>query len=180
MSKIGSNPVLIDPEVKVTLKDNEAFFQGPKGELKLQLPKEIEIKIIKNTASFYNRNVNKKSRSLHGLTRMLFANAVYGVKNLWEKTLEIHGVGFRVKPEGKDLVFQIGYSHPVIFKVPDSTTATIKGNKILISGVDKQQVGEVAGAIRRIRKPDKYKGKGIRYQGEVIKLKPGKKAKTTA
>ena len=170
----------MDPEVKVTAVDNELTFQGPKGELKLNLAKEIKLEIKDNWAVFTNKMPNKKTRALHGLTRMLFANALHGVKNLWTRTLEIHGVGFRVKQEGQNLVFQIGFSHPVTFVVPSNVTATIKGNKITISGVDKQQVGEVAAAIKRIRKPDKYKGKGIRYEGEIIKLKPGKKAKTAA
>lgn len=172
--------MIIDQEVKVTLHEDEAHFQGPKGELKLPLPKAIKIEIKDNQATFVNKNPSKKTKAMHGLIRMLFANAVYGVKNLWTKTLEIHGVGFRVKQEGQTLVFQIGYSHPVTFSVPPFLTTTVKGNKIIIAGVDKQQVGEIAAAIKRIRKPDKYKGKGIRYEGEVIKLKPGKKAKTTA
>lgn len=180
MSKIGNNPVIIDKEVKVTLHEDAVHFQGQKGELKLALPKAIRLEIKDNQAVFVNKQPTKKTKAMHGLVRMLFANAVYGVKNLWTKTLEIHGVGFRVKQEGQNLVFQIGYSHPVIFTVPQLLTATVKGNKIIIAGVDKQQVGETAAAIKRIRKPDKYKGKGIRYEGEVIKLKPGKKAKTAA
>lgn len=180
MSKIGNNPVIIDQEVKVTLQEREVHIQGAKGEMTLPLPKKIKLTINENTATFVNTDPNKKTRALHGLTRMLFANAVAGVKEPWSKTLEIHGVGFRVKQEGQNLVFQIGFSHPVTFAVPPQVTATIKGNKITISGIDKQQVGEVAAAIKRLRKPDKYKGKGIRYEGEVIKLKPGKKAKTAA
>ena len=166
----------MDPEVKVTVNDNEVTFQGPKGELKLTLAKEIGLQIKDNQAIFTNKKPNKKTRALHGLTRMLFANAILGVKSLWTKTLEIQGVGFRVKQEGQNLVFQIGFSHPVVFTVPSNVTATIKGSKITISGVDKQQVGEIAAAIKRIRKPDKYKGKGIRYSDEVIRKKIGKAA----
>ena len=180
MSKIGNNPVIIEKEVQITTVGNEVTVKGSKGELSLKLPKAIKLEIKDNQAHFTNVKPSKKSRALHGLTRMLFANAASGVINLWEKTLEIHGVGFRVKQEADNLVFQIGYSHPVNFKVPQGVLATVKGSKIVIAGVNKQQVGEVAAAIKRIRKPDKYKGKGIRYQGEVIKLKPGKKAKTTA
>ena len=180
MSKIGNNPVIIDPQVQVTLVANDITVKGPKGELSLKLPKAIKLEIKENQAHFTNPKPTKKSRAIHGLTRMLFANAVFGVKDLWEKTLEIHGVGFRVKQEADNLVFQVGYSHPVNFKVPQGVIATVKGTKVTISGVDKQKVGEIAAAIKRIRKPDKYKGKGLRYQGEIIKLKPGKKAKTTA
>lgn len=180
MSKIGNNPVIIDQEVTVIFNDNEVSFKGPKGEMKLNLAKEIEIKIKDGQAFFSNKVVNKKTRALHGLTRMLFSNAVLGVKTPWEKTLEIQGVGFRVKQEGENLVFQVGFSHPVVFKLPPGVVSTVKGNKIVISGVNKQLVGEVAASIKRIRRPDKYKGKGIRYLGEVIKLKPGKKAKTAA
>lgn len=180
MSKIGNNPVVIDPEVKITLHEQQIHLQGPKGEIKLNLPKEIKISLKENLAILENLHTTKRTMALHGLFRMLLANAVYGVKNLWTKTLEIHGVGFRVKQEAENLVFQIGYSHPVTFAVPQPLIATVKGNKITIAGVDKQLVGEVAATIKRIRKPDKYKGKGIRYEGEIIKLKPGKKARTTA
>lgn len=180
MSKIGTSPVKIPDEVKVAKNGQEYCFQGPKGELKLSFPKEIGIEIKEGIATFVNQSSDIKSRALHGLVRMLFANAVSGVLNLWEKTLKIHGVGYRVKQEGDNLVFQIGYSHPVVFNVPKEVMSTVKGSKIVIAGVDKQKVGEVAAKIKQIRKPDKYKGKGIRYQGEIIKLKPGKKAKTAA
>ena len=180
MSKIGSNPVIIPDEVTITLEGNKALFKGPKGEANMLLPKEIKVEIKEKQVIFTNQKTDKPSKALHGLTRMLFANYVQGVKELWQKGLEIHGVGYRAKIEGTTISFQIGYSHPVNYEIPKDVNITLKGNKILVEGIDKQRVGEVGAIIKRIRKPDKYKGKGIRYAGEILKLKPGKKAKTTA
>lgn len=180
MSKIGSNPVIIPEEVTITLDENKALFKGPKGEISMTIPKPIKVEIKDNAAIFTNQRTDKPSKALHGLIRMLFANYANGVKELWQKGLEIHGVGYRAKIEGNNIVFQVGYSHPVNFEIPSDVTIALKGNKITVEGIDKQRVGEVAAMIKRIRKPDKYKGKGIRYAGEVLKLKPGKKAKTAA
>jgi len=178
MSKIGNSPLPIVEAVTVTFNGREALIKGPKGEAKLTLPKSIKVELKENLLYFTNLGTDKKSQALHGLIRTLMANYVLGVKELWKKTLEIHGVGFRAKLEGNKVVFQLGFSHPVEFMVPTDVTVAVNGNKVIVSGIDKQRVGEVAAIIKQIRRPDKYKGKGFRYEGEVLKLKPGKKAKT--
>jgi len=178
MSKIGNNPLPIAESVTVTINGREALIKGPKGEAKLTLPKSIKTEIKENVLYFTNVATDKKSHAMHGLIRTLMANYIVGVKDLWQKTLEIHGVGFRGKLEGGKVVFQLGFSHPVEFVIPSDVTIAVNGNKVVVSGIDKQRVGEVAAMVKEIRKPDKYKGKGLRYAGEVLKLKPGKKAKT--
>lgn len=180
MSKIGRQPIILDPEVTATLAERVITIKGPKGEAKLDIPRVIKTEIKDNKISFVNSKDDKKSRALHGLIRTLLANFVSGVKTPWQKTLEIHGVGFRAKLEGNKIVFNLGFSHPVNFEVPPDVSVNITGNNLVVSGINKQRVGEVSAAIKRIRRPDKYKGKGLRYKGEVLKLKPGKKAKTAA
>jgi large subunit ribosomal protein L6 len=126
-------------------------------------------------------NNSKFQKSLHGLFRSLIANAVAGVETPWEKKLEVAGTGFNVKMQGEDLVFKVGYNHPVIFKKVEGVKYTVEGNtKVQVKSIDKQLVGEIAYKIKMIRKPDVYKGKGIKYEGEKLRIKPGKKAKTTA
>jgi len=178
MSKIGNSPLTIAESVTVTFAGNEALIKGPKGEAKLVLPKSIKTQVKENVLYFTNVGTDKKSQAMHGLIRTLMANYIVGVKELWQKTLEIHGVGFRAKLEGNKVIFQLGFSHPVEFVVPSDVTIAVNGNKVVVSGINKQRVGEIAAIIKQIRRPDKYKGKGLRYAGEVLKLKPGKKAKT--
>ncbi len=180
MSKIGDKPIVILDGVSVVKKDDQIQIKGPFGETSLNVPKGIEIRVEKQQLLVERKGSTKRERALHGLTRMLLANAVKGVVEPWEKVLEIHGTGYKAAKEGENLVLKLGFSHPVHFSIPKDIAVEIKGNKIHIKGIDKQRVGEVAAKIRKIRQPDKYKGKGIRYMGEILRLKPGKKAKTTA
>lgn len=176
MSKIGQAPVEIVDGVTVEIKDSVVYVKGSKGELTVDVPKSITVKIEDNTLYCERKSEEKKVKALHGLIRSLIANAIHGVSELWTKKLEVVGTGYRVKMEGKDLEFELGLSHKVDFKQPEDVTFSVEGSIVTISGIDKQRVGEVANQIKILRKPDAYKGKGIRYEGEYIKLKPGKKA----
>ncbi|OGK29458.1 50S ribosomal protein L6 [Candidatus Roizmanbacteria bacterium RIFCSPLOWO2_01_FULL_42_14] len=178
MSKIGNKPINIEESVEVEISNALVNVKGPEGELTVNIPKEITATRVDKDILFQRLSEAKKVRSLHGLIRSLVANAVLGVTKPWEKTLEVVGTGYRVKLKGKNLVFEVGYSHPVEFHEVQGLTYIVDGNKVTISGIDKQLVGEVAHKVKSIRKPDPYKGKGIRYSGELIRLKPGKKAKT--
>lgn len=178
MSKIGFKQIVIPSSVQVTEDGSTVTVKGGKGELSLQLPPGVTIEINSGVINVKRANDRKETRALHGLFRSLLANAVHGVENLWEKRLQIVGTGYNVKMEGEDLVFKVGYSHLVRFKKLPGVAYKVDGsNKVIVSGIDRQLVGEVAYRIKCIRKPDPYKGKGIRYEGEEVKLKPGKKAK---
>lgn len=178
MSRIGNQPVQITDGTQVTLGDTTMHVKGAHGEITIPVPHEIKIKQVDNTLIFERVNDIKETKALHGLLRCLGQNAVMGVQKPWEKKLEVIGTGYRVKLQGKDLLFEVGFSHPVNFPSVDGIQYMVQGQVITVSGADKQLVGEVANKIKSIRKPDPYKGKGIRYEGEHIKLKPGKKAKT--
>lgn len=179
MSKIGENPITIGNGVTVIIENDTVLVKGMKGELVVPIPSGISVSQQDGLLKVERQNNTKRIHSMHGLIRSLIANAVTGVNEPWKKTLEIVGTGYRVKPQGQDLLLELGYSHNVIFKRPENIEFKIEGNnKIHVIGIDKQYVGEVAFKIKSIRKPDAYKGKGVRYQGEYIKLKPGKKAKT--
>lgn len=178
MSKIGYKAITVPGSVQINIDTNEATIKGSKGELKVQIPKNISIESAEGVINVKRGNERKDVKALHGLFRSLVSNAVTGVETMWEKRLHIMGTGFNVKMEGEDLVFKIGFSHPVKFKKVEGITYKVEGNnKVVVSGIDKQLVGQIAYQIKCIRKPDAYKGKGIRYEGEVVKLKPGKKAK---
>lgn len=178
MSKIGELPIVVGQEVEVQIKDGEVFVKGPAGSINIEIPRQIEVVMQEKTISVKRRRNNSKTVALHGLIRTLINNAVVGVKNPWKKTLEVVGTGYRAKMQGEDIVFEVGYSHPVIFSKREGVSLSVEGkNKVIVSGVDRQLVGEVAKQIKMIKKPDPYKGKGLRYEGEYIKLKPGKKAK---
>jgi len=153
-------------------------IKGKEGQLSIEIPKNIEV-VKKNSLILIKRKSDdSKMKSLHGLVRSLIYNAILGVNKLWEKRLKVVGTGYRAKLQGDNLVLEVGYSHPVIFKKIEGISLLIEGtNKIIIKGVDKQLVGQVAYQITSIKKPDPYKGKGIQYEGEKIKLKPGKKEK---
>lgn len=181
MSKIGQKAIPVSGSVQLTIQDNAILVKGPKGEMKVVFPGNISV-VKENDTLIVKRDGNStKSKADHGLFRSLIANAVSGVENLWTKNLEVVGTGFNVKLQGQDLIFKIGYSHPVIFKKIEGITYQVDGNnKCIVSGIDKQLVGQTAFQIKLLRKPDVYKGKGIRYEGEVVRIKPGKKAKTTA
>lgn len=180
MSKIGNLPIQVPGTVEIKIEQDSIYIKGREGELRFNLPKALKIHLEGEKLILDAANAEKKTKSLHGLYRQLIFNAVKGVETPWLKKLEVVGTGFNVKLQGEDLVFKIGYSHPVIFKKHPKTKYQVEGsNKVVILGIDKQTVGEVAYQIKILKTPDAYKGKGIRYEGEIIKLKPGKKVKTT-
>ena len=178
MSRIGKKPIAIPAGVDVKLNGTEITVKGPKGELKNTLRPEMEI-VIENSEIIVKRpNDDQTNRSLHGLTRTLIANMVEGVTEGFKKELDINGVGYRVQKQGKNLVMNLGYSHQVIMEEPAGLTIDVPSpNKIIVSGSDKQAVGQLAAQIREKRPPEPYKGKGIKYVDEHIRRKEGKAAK---
>lgn len=178
MSKIGEKAIILSNTVNLTVNDNQVRIKGPQGEMSFVVPIELSLVREGNNLVINRKNNDKKVRSVHGLYRQLIGNAVLGVEKPWEKKLEIVGTGYTVKLQGEDLVFKIGYSHLVTFKKQPGIKYQVEGNnKVTVLGHDKQMVGQVAYQIKMIRKPDVYKGKGIRYLGEKLRIKPGKKAK---
>lgn len=179
MSKIGQNPIPLTQAVQIDIQNHTIAVKGPKGQMAIELPTYLSAIKQEDTLVISRKNDSKRQKSAHGLFRSLLANAVAGVQEEWSKRLEIMGTGFNVKMQGKNLAMKLGFSHPVIYEAPDDIRFATEGNTlIIVSGIDKQRVGEIAHQIRSIKKPDAYKGKGIRYEGEHIRLKPGKKAKT--
>lgn len=183
MSRIGTQPITVPSGVTIDVAaDNLVTVRGPKGELKQEIARELEIKIEDGTLTVARPNNNYRMRGQHGLARTLINNMVVGVTSGHKKELDIIGVGFRVAAEGQGLNFAIGYSHPVkVAAVPGinfTVTADDKTRqqRVAVEGIDKALVGQIAADIRKIRKPDAYKGKGIRYAGEVVRLKAGKRA----
>ena len=179
MSRIGRLPVEIPAGVEITVAENNVVtVKGPKGTLTESLPGEMDIKVENNQVVVTRPNDLKKMKSLHGLTRTLVANMVTGVTKGYEKVLEINGVGYRAQKQGKKLILSLGYSHPVEMEDPEGLESVLDGqNKITIKGIDKQKVGQYAAEIREKRKPEPYKGKGIKYADEVIRRKVGKTGK---
>ncbi len=179
MSRIGIKPVNIPANVEVSVDDhNYAVVKGPKGQIEQQLPKEMKIEVVDSVISVSRPNDQKENRSLHGLTRTLISNMVVGVTDGFSKTLEIVGVGYRAQKQGTKLVLNLGYSHPVEMEDPNGIETVVEGtNKITIKGIDKQQVGNYSAVIRDWRKPEPYKGKGIKYSNEIVRRKAGKTGK---
>ncbi len=179
MSRIGRLPVPVPAGVDVTIDGRDVTVKGPKGTLTHTVPEPISISRNDDGALVVARpNDERESRSLHGLTRTLLANLITGVTQGYTKDLEIVGTGYRVLAKGADLEFALGFSHPVTVTAPEGITFTVNGaTKFSVSGIDKQQVGEVAANIRKIRKPEPYKGKGVRYAGEQVRRKVGKAGK---
>ena len=179
MSRIGRLPVPVPSGVEVTLDGQHVTVKGPKGTLTHTVAEPITIeKRDDGTLLVVRPDDERESRSLHGLTRSLVANMVIGVTDGYSKAMEIRGVGYRVAAKGSDLEFALGYSHPVPVQAPEGITFQVSSpTRFVVSGIDKQKVGEVAANIRKLRKPDPYKGKGVRYEGEQIKLKVGKTGK---
>ncbi|MCD8153805.1 MAG: 50S ribosomal protein L6 [Clostridiales bacterium] len=178
MSRIGRLPVAIPAGVEVTLAEgNVVTVKGPKGTLERALPKEMEIKIEDGHVTVARPNDLKRMKSLHGLTRSLIHNMVVGVSEGYSKTLEINGVGYRAQKQGRKLVLNLGYSHPVEMEDPEGIESKVDGNKIIVSGISKEKVGQYAAEIRDKRRPEPYKGKGIKYADEVIRRKVGKTGK---
>ena len=178
MSRIGKQPIAVPAGVTVTISAaNEVVVKGPKGTLTQSFDSAMNIALEDNQVVVTRPNDLKRNRSLHGLTRTLIANMVEGVTNGFTKVLEINGVGYRAAKQGKKLVLSLGYSHPVEMEDPEGLTTTLEGNKITVAGIDKAAVGQFAAEIRDKRRPEPYKGKGIKYIDEVIRRKEGKTGK---
>ncbi len=178
MSRIGKLPIPLPAGVTVAIDGQNVSVKGPKGELALTISEPIKVTLEDNSVIVSRPDDEAKSKSLHGLSRTLIANNVHGVSTGFTKTLEIIGTGYRAAAKGSNIELALGFSHPVVIEPPKGITLTVEGNiKIIISGVDKQAVGEVAANIRKIRKPEPYKGKGIRYEGERVRRKAGKSGK---
>ena len=178
MSRIGRTPVAIPAGVDVTISGRQVTVKGPLGELSMQVAEPIEVSQSDGTVKVTRPSDEGEIRALHGLSRSLIANMVTGVTDGFRKTLEIVGVGYRVQARGKDLEFSLGFSHPVMVVAPEGITLRVETpTRFVVEGIDKQQVGEVAAYMRKLRKPDPYKGKGVRYQGEQIRRKVGKAGK---
>ena len=179
MSRIGRMPIAVPAGVTVEIaENNKVTVKGPKGTLERVLPSEMEIKLEGAEVVVTRPNDLKRMKSLHGLTRTLINNMVVGVTNGYEKKLEINGVGYRAAKAGKELTLSLGYSHPVVMTDPEGVESTLEGqNVIIITGIDKEKVGQYAAEIRDKRRPEPYKGKGIKYADEVIRRKVGKTGK---
>lgn len=178
MSRIGRMPVTVPAGVEVKVEDGIVTVKGPKGELTQHINKDMQIGMEDGVLTVSRPSDDKVHKSMHGLTRKLIANMVEGVTNGFTKNLEIVGVGYRAAKEGNKLVLNVGYSHPVEIVDPEGITTAVEGTtKISVSGIDIQKVGEHAANIKKVRKPEPYKGKGIRYAGEYIRIKEGKTGK---
>ncbi|SEQ12658.1 large subunit ribosomal protein L6 [Lachnospiraceae bacterium NE2001] len=178
MSRIGKMPIAVPAGVTVDIaENNKVTVKGPKGELSRNLAPEMEIKMDGDVITVSRPNDLKRNRALHGLTRTLLNNMIIGVTEGYKKTLEVNGVGYRASKQGKKLVLNLGYSHPVEMEDPEGLETTVEDNKIIVAGIDKEKVGQYAAEIRSTRAPEPYKGKGIKYDYEVIRRKVGKTGK---
>jgi large subunit ribosomal protein L6 len=179
MSRVGKKPILIPENVEVKVEGQKVTIKGPKGELSREIRSEIKVELKDNQIFIFPVEETKKTKAFWGLTRALLANMIKGVKEGYEKRLEIEGVGFKVSVEGEDLKLFVGFTHPVTIKAPQNIKFSAEKNVITVSGIDKEKVGQISATIRRVNPPEPYKGKGIRYQGEIVRRKVGKKAVTT-
>ena len=178
MSRIGRLPIPIPAGVDIAIDGQQVRVKGPKGELALTVKAPIEAKVEDGQVLVTRPDDERESRSLHGLTRTLIANQIIGVTEGYSKGLEVVGTGYRVAAKGANVEFALGYSHSITVEPPAGISFTVEGvNKLTVSGIDKQAVGEVAANIRKLRKPEPYKGKGVRYAGEVVRRKAGKSGK---
>jgi large subunit ribosomal protein L6 len=178
MSRIGRLPIDIPTGVDITIDGSAVTVKGPKGELSLAVARPIEVKVEDNQVLVTRPDDERESRSLHGLTRTLISNNIVGVTQGYTKGLEVVGTGYRVAAKGTALEFALGYSHSITFEAPAGISFTVEGNnRVTVNGIDKQAVGEVAANIRKLRKPEPYKGKGVRYAGENVRRKAGKSGK---
>ncbi|GAA5147288.1 50S ribosomal protein L6 [Microbacterium pseudoresistens] len=178
MSRIGRLPIEIPAGVTVSVDGRDVSVKGPKGELSLTVAAPIEVAVEEGQVLVTRPDDERESRSLHGLTRTLINNDIIGVTQGYTKGLEVVGTGYRVQQKGSSVEFALGFSHPVLVDAPEGITLTVEGtNKLTVSGISKQAVGEAAANIRKIRKPEPYKGKGVRYAGEVVRRKAGKAGK---
>lgn len=178
MSRIGRMPITVPSGVEVSISGQNVSVKGPKGSLAISVPAPIQVSQADGVITVARPNEERVTRSLHGLSRTLVANLVEGVTNGYSLTINIVGVGYRVAEKGKDLEFQLGYSHPITFPAPEGITYKVESpTKLIISGIDKQLVGETAAKVKKLRKADPYKGKGLRLEGEVVRRKAGKAGK---
>ncbi|HVA61196.1 MAG TPA: 50S ribosomal protein L6 [Mycobacteriales bacterium] len=179
MSRIGRLPIPVPGGVDVAIDGRDVTVKGPKGTLAHTVVAPIDVTRDEDgTLHVIRPNDENRTKALHGLSRTLVANMVVGVTDGYSKTMEIVGTGYRVQPRGSNLEFALGFSHPVLVEAPDGISFTVESpTRFMVSGIDKQKVGEVAAKIRKLRKPDPYKGKGVRYQGEVVRRKAGKAGK---
>jgi large subunit ribosomal protein L6 len=179
MSRIGKKPITVPSGVEVNIDGQDVSVKGPKGALSLTVAEPITVVKAENGELTVARpDDERRNRSLHGLTRTLVANLIVGVTEGYTTKMEIHGVGYRVALKGKDLEFALGYSHPVPIEAPEGISFTVENpTRFSVSGIDKQKVGQISANIRRLRRPDPYKGKGVRYEGEQIRRKVGKTGK---
>ncbi|WP_394278980.1 50S ribosomal protein L6 [Microbacterium sp.] len=178
MSRIGRLPIDIPAGVTVSVAGQDVTVKGPKGELSLTVARPIEVAVEENQVLVTRPDDERDSRALHGLTRTLINNNIIGVTQGYTKGLEVVGTGYRVAQKGTAVEFALGFSHPVLVEAPEGITLTVEGNnKVTVAGISKQAVGEAAANIRKIRKPEPYKGKGVRYAGEVVRRKAGKAGK---
>jgi large subunit ribosomal protein L6 len=179
MSRIGKKPVPIG-KAKVALNGQKVSFDGPKGKLELDVHPQIKVALQGTELIVSRPDDERQSKALHGLTRALLANMVEGVTNGFKKTLELRGVGYKADMKGKNLVLSVGFANPVTVAIPGNLSVKVEPgagdvtNRIVVEGADKQAVGNYAASVRKVRKPEPYKGKGIRYEGEQVKIKPGK------
>jgi len=180
MSRVGKSPVKIPEAVRVTIKDRQVVVSGPRGELSLTLPEKISVSEKEGYLSVHRAAEAKKVKANHGTIRSLINNMVLGVTQGWSKELEVVGTGFRADLSDQKLDLKLGFSHPVVIEPPAGVVFEVTDSKIKISGPDKILVGNLAAKIRKIKPPDVYQGKGVRYSGETVKLKPGKAAKVGA
>ncbi len=176
MSRLGKKPIIIPEGVEVAVEEGVVKVRGPKGELSLKLPPLIKIDSKDRSLSISAQDKSTQASANQGTAVALTKNAIEGVKEGFSKVLKLEGIGFRVSMEGKNLVLNVGFSHPVKFESPEGVAISVEKNIIKISGIDKALVGEAAARIRRIKKPEPYKGKGIRYEDEIVRRKAGKKA----
>ncbi len=180
MSRIGKKPILIPEGTELEMEDNKVKVKGPKGELQKEIRPEIKVEIKDGQVFVLPKTETKKTNAFRGLTRALIANMIKGVTQGFEKKLEIEGLGFKAQLKGNDLELSVGFTHTVEIKAPEGINFSVEKNVVTVSGIDPETVGQVAAEIRKVRPPEPYKGKGIRYAGEKVRRKVGKKAATTA
>ena len=177
MSRIGKLPIQIPSGVTITVADDALTVVGPKGQLVVPHLSDVTVSLEEGNAIVTRKNDERIAKAQHGLQRALLNNAVDGVTKAFEKKLEVNGVGFRVEGGGQEIVMALGFSHPVKYKAREGVTLEVNKMEITVSGIDKQKVGQISANIRRLRRPDPYKGKGVRYEGEQIRRKVGKTGK---
>ena len=179
MSRIGNKPITIPQGVTVEINNNQLNVKGPKGTVEMAIPKPISAMLDNNNINVERPNSDKPIKALHGLSRSLIANCIVGVSEGFQKSLEVVGVGYRAEQEGKNITLSVMLSHTVTVEPPEGVDIEVQDNLIHVKGIDKQKVGQVSAEIRSVRPPNAYTGKGIRYQGEQVRIKPGKSARRT-